>query len=751
MRKTPRVLGALAFKSFDTRFESVLSDLRDDRKLLELEIGILKLGLTQTESQQTRQELARAMNEEAIHATYVEEKLKANYDLLSEVKAEIVTAHAEATLHGARTWISAPEFASELEDSFRHREDGTCNWIFDNKSYENWRDAYLGDLEANIEDELGPGALWIHGAPGSGKTVLAATVIDDLLDECNGSNDQAMVLYHFFKDSSGWAEPTAAYRAMLAQILHRNRQDPALVNKFSFAMWDVSSGQKSATLHELLDLLKMCLGYLGQAFIVLDGIDECTDPETLLEDLMQFGCAQAYKLLFLSRLNVSPLLRQVPEWQRITMSNGGVSDDIQLYARRKLEIMKRQMMFPNEPTLTYLTDQLVKGSGHMFLWARLMLMYLKSPALTPKQRLKTVDNINLPEGLEPMYLRMLGLIAQAPECELHLAMTIFTWLAGARREISEVELQEAIRIVLDCDDDDGFENFRHTVIMVCCGFVEPSSSIQNNMIQGRHIQFVHLSARDMILSLQPGNNAVPDRLQPYLQTTQELNLQIASVCLRYLAHKMPRSPLSGQVNKAIDLKYLMAQYPLASYASIWWIEHLVAGSGIHYKDSMSSSTCKANDEDLLFLLDTWFAKPLAIMAWIEASYFCQRASLENSCHSGRIERLMEWCEFKLCKGTGRIESLSSVTIQACKEFCTDLLLLDQMMGTGLGESPELIWDEAPAFVPSRFWIASSATSVSVLDPTGANGNGTSKQPLITISNSSLARYLIGVLAVWSSK
>ena len=252
------------------------------------------------------------------------------------------------------------------------------------------------------------------------------------------------------------------------------------------------------------------------------------------------------------------------------MSNSGVASDIRLYIKRKLEIMKKQRLFPSDVSVSQLTDQLVNGAGHMFLWARLMIVFLKSPALTPKQRLRTISSINLLEGLDTIYSRMLSLIAQAPEPEIRLAMTIFTWLAGTRRSISEAELQEALiceRSGADPDEDDDFGDFCYAVVMTCGGLVEPSSLFQSHMIRGKHFQFVHLSARNFFLDLQPGSRAVPEKLRPYLQTTEEINWRIASACLRYLAHKMPRAPLSGRIDKGVEITSLMTRLPLASYAS----------------------------------------------------------------------------------------------------------------------------------------------------------------------------------------
>jgi hypothetical protein len=159
-----------------------------------------------------------------------------------------------------------------------------------------------------------------------------------------------------------------------------------------------------------------------------------------------------------------------------------------------------------------------------------------------------------------------------------------------------------------------------------------------------------------------------------------------------------------------------------------------------------------NDRSLFEGIQTFLSKPFAIMAWIEASYYCQRSHHENSSHADRIEKLLRWCD-AICVGENYCSNLQGVpaTVQTCKEFCQDLWLLDQTIGDSMSESPHLIWNEATAFVPSRFWITSSATSVEQLDPRALNSNAISGRALATISESLLSHCLVGVLSIWPSR
>jgi hypothetical protein len=169
LRKSPAVMGALAFKSFDSRFDHVLTDLKDNQEILKFEIELLHLGVTHDEAEKTRKEFADAADDQSRCAKQVAEKLKQSQKILTDIKADVENVRQETTLRNIRNWLSAPEFAAELEEAFGHRENDTCNWIFDNPLYEQWRDATADDATAVGQDGTDSRILWIHGPPGSGK------------------------------------------------------------------------------------------------------------------------------------------------------------------------------------------------------------------------------------------------------------------------------------------------------------------------------------------------------------------------------------------------------------------------------------------------------------------------------------------------------------------------------------------------------------------------------------------------------
>jgi hypothetical protein len=84
-----------------------------------------------------------------------------------------------------------------------NREDGTCEWAFKSSEYQRWWESSHNDL------------LWISADPGCGKSVLAKSFVDDVL---NTSTPTVSVCYFFFKDNDEQNNITTALCAILYQL-----------------------------------------------------------------------------------------------------------------------------------------------------------------------------------------------------------------------------------------------------------------------------------------------------------------------------------------------------------------------------------------------------------------------------------------------------------------------------------------------------------------------------------------------------
>lgn len=124
--------------------------------------------------------------------------------------------------------------------------------------------------------------------------------------------------------------PLSAYRSFAAQILQHHRDDSHLIDKFNFAMDHESGGQLVASRIELLELIQVYLQTPGPAYIIIDGVDECEDNRSLIQDMLAMVSMSESNILFFSRRNVANLLYTVSDGHRLYI-NKKTAGDIRLY------------------------------------------------------------------------------------------------------------------------------------------------------------------------------------------------------------------------------------------------------------------------------------------------------------------------------------------------------------------------------------------------------------------------------------
>ena len=88
----------------------------------------------------------------------------------------------------ALTWLSAVDPSSDRGRARKSCQVGTGSWFLESDTYRSW-------LNQNLH------ILWLYGIPGSGKTILASAVIEDLQTNHN-SDILVAYIYVDFSDSS---------------------------------------------------------------------------------------------------------------------------------------------------------------------------------------------------------------------------------------------------------------------------------------------------------------------------------------------------------------------------------------------------------------------------------------------------------------------------------------------------------------------------------------------------------------------
>ncbi|KAK0627294.1 hypothetical protein B0T14DRAFT_134439 [Immersiella caudata] len=327
-------------------------------------------------------------------------------------------------------WLAPPAIANVLESI--ERKEGTAQWIFHDSTYKEWLNTHPLPQEPRMWNNMPPWVLWVHGNPGCGKTVLASSVVGKTIDD--GEQGPGTVCYFFFKyNDPKYSTIEAAYRSILAQILHQNRHDVDLLDKFMLSGSDdltpSASGQQTATPKELADLVRLCTNSLGQITLILDAIDESDEPDMVARWLKDLADTTPVKLVCFSRPSVNDLQALVPPTRQVKFDRSHIKADIKIFLLDSLQdLVDEGKLTQSVGNIDTLADILVYGADGMFLWAKLMVKYLNSPALTPTSRLRTIHSVRFPEGLDAMYDRIALLISQLHAAERDLARRVLVWL-----------------------------------------------------------------------------------------------------------------------------------------------------------------------------------------------------------------------------------------------------------------------------------------------------------------------------------
>lgn len=231
----------------------------------------------------------------------------------------------DAKLIKFRQWLSPPDPSINHHKWCKQRQEDTGLWFLESKGYINWKtDA------ASI--------IWLYGIPGCGKTILSSTIIQDVLQHCDGDPGKVVAYFYFdFKDVQKQT-PELMVRSLICQLSRKCVKVPV---SLELLFSSCENGQRSPSLDSQLDVLQQMIQEYPQCYIILDALDECKDRDDLMDILSQIISWQLDKLhvLVTSRKErdiQNSLESLVQDQNIICLQSGLVNGDIQKYVRDRL-------------------------------------------------------------------------------------------------------------------------------------------------------------------------------------------------------------------------------------------------------------------------------------------------------------------------------------------------------------------------------------------------------------------------------
>ncbi|KAF2174878.1 hypothetical protein K469DRAFT_685203 [Zopfia rhizophila CBS 207.26] len=681
-----RIMSSLSWRPFETRYRDFLDTMSFCREDIhdELQLAIYKEVLEMADGQKLALQMklnkyeiddlsmARKRYEEVCRTTTENHKTSLNQ-----------TFGVAQIIDRVTNWLSPPEFKTNFERALESKVDGTTRWLFDSPSFRNWQaldPSNMSNRGGGFDEQV----LWIYGNPGCGKTVLAASSVENL------RSSGMPVHYFFFRwDRAESNDDIQAWRALLAQLFDSLKHEQSILDKFSFVMSETSQGQRLASRSDLANLLGVCLHHPTptETYIVLDGIDECIESDHFIEALYRAvycGTRRSVraKLLLFSRPNMDCLLDLILPSQQCSIGRE-TSKDIRLYLSRELERLKLKGRLMQDVNIADLLSRLVMGADGMFQWARLMMEYLNNArSLTPARREKVIRDVKCPERLDAMYTRILSQISESYENDKKLARFVILWLSYGKNPLTTLEMKDA---VMFWSKESDFPNFERSVLGSCVCLVEVFDLPYHRFeYSPKGFRLIHKSVEDFIENL-------PTAYNPLYVPRVDAEFEIIKFCLEYLTGRLPSQPLiESEVNGTV-LAGAYKRLPFCNYALTRWVEHLrrVRVTPPNLEDSGIFVFQEEKGRQLCDLLSGFLSRRSILIAWIEAIFLFQKSLIH--------EPLRKWCEIHINSYESSALTSQQHLFMEILAFCDELKQLHRDWGSTLAKSPSSIWVEPTAF------------------------------------------------------
>ncbi|OTA92466.1 hypothetical protein M434DRAFT_53119, partial [Hypoxylon sp. CO27-5] len=535
-----------------------------------------------------------------------------------------------AELETALKWISTLDFRASQRAGQRQRLSGTGMWFLNNPQVRGW-------------SECRTTALWCHGLPGVGKTVLASTIFQQLQEQYLDENVAILVAYCSFDDENTHSTYNILSSFIRQIVEKRGEMSNAIKDMYA----EHSQGHKNSrpSLGQLTNSLSVELGTFGKTFIIIDGLDEVPndkDKTELLQTMESlnplpqlmvtsrpvpsiatwfnelasenkaeasyrcencnrdlcvncyeeydicFGCSQkktCFKWAWPGSIVISAHPEDIDTYIAWRIQNSQVLRTLIENARGKAG------------DLSAIIAARVREEAHgMFLLAKFHMNALEEQT-TAREIIKALEK--LPSNVKDIYdnvFRRIGNLRWAKKLE-----KLITTVATARRLLSTEALAHAIAVNPGDDDIDPYDlsDIQHLSSM-CAGLIEID-----------HAGFVRLAHETVGFYIA----------QNGLESWSDGHGVLAEICLAYLQFQAFSSgACTGPEHKNLIEKRRSA-YPFLTYAATNW--------GCHARETKNPKTAQLVDE---FLNKQAHVAAAAQIMWIDDMEISSGWDAESGVH-----------------------------------------------------------------------------------------------------------------------
>ena len=439
-------------------------------------------------------------------------------------------------------WLPSVQFQDVHDKRLASLVTGTGIWFQTHDLYQQWK--------ASSESTV----LWVKGKPGCGKSVLAALTLNEL--KVLQTDNTAVA--HFYCDSSN--PERSGYPYLLTTLLKQiSVQSPRLDHNLE-RMYNMESlvQDRGPGANEVEKILPAVFSGFKRAFMVIDGLDELSEPERFLRflPLLLRETTSTLTVIVFSR-DVSPMQNAFKDYPQLRVNGVNNAEDIKMFISSKLSADDPDW---DPDLLDVVKAVLLDKAEGMFLYVSLMVGRLRGslPQNELFERLKS-----LPKGLTKAYeANLKRILDQDDELDTRLTLKILLWIANAKRPLSRKELLEGLSIRRGAKTIDGRD--RYGTDREFTTFCAELVLLDNDDFY----HLVHASLRDYLLGL--ADDHTPE-LEDYRLMQLHAEKTLAEACLTYLLFDRFAG---GSVATAEQLESLKRDNPFLRYAAEHWGDHV---------------------------------------------------------------------------------------------------------------------------------------------------------------------------------
>ncbi|KAF6809944.1 nacht and ankyrin domain protein, partial [Colletotrichum musicola] len=401
--------------------------------------------------------------------------------------------------------------------------------------------------------------LWMTGAAGTGKSVLAASVVDEVMRM--GRRDVA-VAFHFIEFSDlRTHEPQAFLGSLVVQLAARNEEARGMLDKYQKELQpEKGKAGRRPTIDRLMGLLATMAGLFHHVLVIVDGVDEARDEAEAVVRVLASLAVEKLSIAMVSRdeERICEIVRD--EFKRVEIHTP--HEEIRLFTAGELQkkLSSGKLFLPDSRAVDEAVRKISSQPNTTFLQASANVEFL-CVLETPTQQENFLND--LPTSLNNTYQLFLHRFNRAPSASKALVQATLQLASITDGPLASVELCQALSVsgIPGLDPDSlAHPEVDESEFMTLCGF------FLNKSDGGNRVSLASTSLKEFLERIDPSD----PEFAGYHVSKASANRTLGLCALRFLSlEHFSRLPARSNSEEAFIVKR-DARYPFYRYAALCW-------------------------------------------------------------------------------------------------------------------------------------------------------------------------------------